>query len=135
MYSCPVGRYCWSHYYPLSRCITQSNKTSGHVPWNPNTETNHYASSMRSMTLKGFHTSASETERSACACVCVCLQCPAGSPLTLGPTLENQARVTADSTQSALCVQTVETSASSLCFDSVIIWKPKVFNIKQKNMS
>lgn len=62
-------------------------------------------------------------------CVPVCLQSTAGSPLTLATALENQVRLTVDSTHSALCIQTVETFASTLHFDNVFIHL-KVFSIK-----
>lgn len=83
----------WSHYYPLSRCITQSNKASGHVSWNPNTDSNHYTFSTRFTTLESFHTCALKTEGQCVyvwvgGCFPVCLQSAAGSPVTLGPKLE-----------------------------------------------
>lgn len=88
-------RHGWPHYYPLSRHITQSNKASGHVLRNPNTETYRHAFPMRFITL--LHTSASRTECSVCVsvckCVCKCVRFPvfavySWQPRTLGPMLE-----------------------------------------------
>lgn len=87
----------WSHYYPLSRCITQWHKASSHVSWNPNTDSNHYTFSTRFTTLESFHTCALKTEGQCVyvwvgGCFPVCLQSAAGSPVTLGPKLEKSAR-------------------------------------------
>lgn len=62
----PIGRHHWSHYHPLSCCITQSNKASRHVSLNPNTQTNQF--SMWFMTLKSLHISASETHCNVRVC-------------------------------------------------------------------
>lgn len=70
-------------------------------------KTNHHTFSVRGMTLKGCVSQTVCLRVQEMECVPVCLQSTAGSPLTLKPALENQVRVTADSTHSALCIQTI----------------------------